>query len=314
MQRAIAELAEGYGMAEVGLSVPASVGVLSGHDQRHGGEPFIDQLVLAFTCGPGGPVADGWLTLGGIGDAGVLQWSSIEIDELRFPIRIESHRIVPDSEGAGFRRGAPSASFEVTPTVGEFELMYLSDGTINPALGARGGGAGATAWQALRDDDGTSTSSICAPASGSGRERRSCAGVAAAAGTATRSIESRAASRRTCGEGIVTRQRAESVYGVVIDDARRGRCRGRTSAHARVPASGARQRIGGARMKAAVIREYGDASVFGSRMSPTRSRGPGRSWSTYARPRSTGATGVSAPGRWCRARSAGRASSSRRSR
>ena len=132
VQRAIAELAEGYGMAEVGLSVPASVGVLSGHDQRHGSEPFIDQLVHAFTCGPGGPVADGWLTLGGIGDAGVLQWSSVEIDELRFPIRIESHRIVPDSEGAGYRRGAPSASFEVTPTVGEFELMYLSDGTDQP--------------------------------------------------------------------------------------------------------------------------------------------------------------------------------------
>ena len=56
VQRAIAELADGYGLAEVGLSVPASVGVMSGHDRRHGDEPFIDQMVLAFTCGPGGPV------------------------------------------------------------------------------------------------------------------------------------------------------------------------------------------------------------------------------------------------------------------
>ena len=140
VQRAIAELAEGYGLAEVGLSVPASVGVLSGHDRATAASRSSTSSCCAFTCGPGGPVADGWLTLGGIGDAGVLQWSSIEIDELRFPVRIESHRIVLDTEGAGFRRGAPSASMEMTPTVGEFELMYLSDGTINPALGARGGG------------------------------------------------------------------------------------------------------------------------------------------------------------------------------
>ena len=219
VQRAIAELAEGYGMAEVGLSVPASVGVLSGHDQRHGGEPFIDQLVHAFTCGPGGPVADGWLTLGGIGDAGVLQWSSVEIDELRFPIRIESHRIVPDSEGAGHRRGAPSASFEVTPTVAEFELMYLSDGTVNPALGARGGGAGATAWQALRDDDGTLHElDLCARIwlrPGTTLMCRCCGG----GGYGDPLDREPARVAKDVGEGIVSRQRAESVYGVVIDDA-----------------------------------------------------------------------------------------------
>jgi N-methylhydantoinase B len=218
VQRAIAELADGYGQAEVGLSVPASVGVLSGHDQRHGGEPFIDQLVRAFTCGPGGPVADGWLTMGGIGDAGVLQWSSVEIDELRFPVRIESHRIVPDSEGAGYRRGAPSAAMELTPTVGEFELMFLSDGTIHPALGARGGGAGATAWQALREADGTT------------RELDLCSRLWLRPGTALLC--------RCCGgggygdpldreplrvakdvrEGIVTRERAATVYGVALDD------------------------------------------------------------------------------------------------
>jgi N-methylhydantoinase B len=218
VQRAIAELAESYGMAEVGLSVPASVGVLSGHDQRHGGEPFIDQLVHAFTCGPGGPVADGWLTLGGIGDAGVLQWSSVEIDELRFPIRIESHRIVPDSEGAGYRRGAPSASFEVTPTVGEFELMYLGDGTINPALGARGGGAGATAWQALRDDDGTIHElDLCARIwlrPGTTLLCRCCGG--GGYGDPLEREPIRVA--KDVGEGIVTKQRAESTYGVVIDE------------------------------------------------------------------------------------------------
>ena len=216
VQRAIAELAEGYGLAEVGLSAPASVGVMSGHDRRHGDEPFIDQLVLAFTCGPGGPVADGWLTLGGIGDAGVLQWNSIEIDELRFPVRIESHRIEIDTEGAGFRRGAPSASMEMTPTVGEFEFMYLSDGTINPALGARGGGPGATAWQALKDADGVHDLDLCARIwlrPGTSLLCRCCGG--GGYGDPLDREPSRV--EKDVREAIVTRERAEAVYGVVFD-------------------------------------------------------------------------------------------------
>ena len=55
------------------LSIPASLAVLSGHDPRHGDEPYIDQLVLAYTGGPGGPSADGWLTFAGLTDAGVLR-------------------------------------------------------------------------------------------------------------------------------------------------------------------------------------------------------------------------------------------------
>ena len=216
VQRAIAELAEGYGLAEVGLSVPASVGVMSGHDRRHGDEPFIDQLVLAFTCGPGGPVADGWLTLGGIGDAGVLQWNSIEIDELRFPVRIESHRIETDTEGAGFRRGAPSASMEMTPTVGEFEFMYLSDGTINPALGARGGGPGATAWQALKDADGVHDLDLCARIwlrPGTSLLCRCCGG----GGYGDPLDREPGRVEKDVREAIVTRERAKAVYGVVFD-------------------------------------------------------------------------------------------------
>jgi N-methylhydantoinase B len=72
VQRGIGELAPGYGMAEVGLSLPASVSVISGNDPRHGGAPFINQLILAWTGGPGGPVEDGWLTMGGPGDGGAL--------------------------------------------------------------------------------------------------------------------------------------------------------------------------------------------------------------------------------------------------
>ena len=218
VQRGIAELAAGHGMAEVGLSVPASVSVLSGHDPRHGDEPYIDQIVLAWTGGPGAPKADGWLTMGGIGDAGVLQRDSVELDELRFPIRIEKQRLVPDTEGAGHRRGAPAAEAEITAIDAEIDAIYLSDGTITPPLGARGGHAGARAWQALRGLDGTTAEvgiydhltirpgetllSRCCGGGGYGDPR-------------TREPE-RVLVDVT--EGLISRERAAAVYGVIIDE------------------------------------------------------------------------------------------------
>jgi N-methylhydantoinase B len=217
VQRAIAEMAEGYGLAEVGYSIPASLAVLSGNDPRHDDEPYIDQIVLAYTGGPGGPWADGWLTMAGLTDAGVLQWNSVELDELRFPIRIDTQRIAIDTEGVGRRRGAPAAELEFTPTDGEIECMYLSDGTINPPLGVRGGGPGATARQATRGSDGVA------------RETELCARLRLRPGTTLLS--------RCCGGGgygdplereparvakdvserIISHQRAFESYGVVLD-------------------------------------------------------------------------------------------------
>jgi N-methylhydantoinase B len=218
VQRGIAELADGFGMAECGLSTPASVGVISGRDQRHGGAAYIDQIVLAWTGGPACALTDGWLTMGGIGDAGVLQRDSVEIDEMRFPLRVDVQRLVPDSEGAGRRRGAPAATLEVTPTAGEIELMFLSDGTLNPPLGARGGGPGAGAAQALRTpagsreelgvwtrvvvEEGTTIVSHCNGGGGYGEPLQ-------------REPERVLADVR---EGDVGRERAAAVYGVVIGD------------------------------------------------------------------------------------------------
>ena len=71
VQRGLAELCDGVGLAEVGLSLPAAWAVICGTDPRHDGRPFINQLILSgVTGGSGGPDADGWLTIGGIGDAG----------------------------------------------------------------------------------------------------------------------------------------------------------------------------------------------------------------------------------------------------
>jgi N-methylhydantoinase B len=218
VQRGLAELCDGVGLAEVGLSLPAAWGVISGTDPRHDGRPFINQLILSgVTGGSGGPDADGWLTLGGIGDAGQPFRDSVEIDELAQPIRILEQRIVPDTEGPGRHRGAPAAYVEYGPVGTSMEVMYASDGSINPARGARGGGDGAPAGQFRRTTDGTVAAlqpyervmvapgetviSVCCSGGGYGQPLERDPELV----------------RADIVEGWITPDRARDVYGVVID-------------------------------------------------------------------------------------------------
>jgi N-methylhydantoinase B len=153
VQRAIAEMGEGFGMAEVGAVIPPSTGVISGCDPRSG-KRFVNQVFLGFTGGAARSGMDGWLTYAHVGNGGMCYQDSVELDELEHPIRVETRRLIIDSEGAGRFRGAPGLLVEFTPIGTPLEVGYVSDGTINPALGARGGGAGGRARQALRRVDG----------------------------------------------------------------------------------------------------------------------------------------------------------------
>src|SRR5439155_1616418 len=133
VQRAIAELGEGIGLAETGLSIPVSSAVISGRDPRADGEPFVNQLMLATSSGGAGPVADGWLGGGACGNGGVLRQDSVEIDEIKHPILVEAQRIVPDSEGAGRNRGGPANYVEYGPVGCSLQVVYAVDGSVNPA-------------------------------------------------------------------------------------------------------------------------------------------------------------------------------------
>jgi N-methylhydantoinase B len=143
VQRGIAELCDGSGLAEVGAVIPAAAGVVSGHDPRKGGEPFVNQIFMVITGGAGAPTADGWLTTFHAGGAGMLRRDSVEVAERRHPLLVYEQRIVPDTEGAGRFRGAPSARVEYGPIGTSIVVAYGSDGAVNPALGARGGLEGA---------------------------------------------------------------------------------------------------------------------------------------------------------------------------
>jgi N-methylhydantoinase B len=155
VQRAFAELGDGHGMAEPGPFGAPAAAVISGVDERHDGEAFVNQIFLPLTGGAGGPLNDGWLTICHAGNGGMLFVDSVEVDELNFPMLVHEQRIEPDTEGAGRFRGAPSARIEYGPAGEELNLLYASDGQINPAAGARGGLAGSPSRQWRRRRDGS---------------------------------------------------------------------------------------------------------------------------------------------------------------
>ena len=107
--------------------------------------------------GPGTPHTDGWLTMTTMGNAGMPLLDSIEVDEIHHPMVIHQRRLIADGEGAGQFRGAPGMRVEFGPMGCDMELGYVSDGSINPAKGARGGMSAAPASHYKRAPDGSLT-------------------------------------------------------------------------------------------------------------------------------------------------------------
>ena len=154
VQRAIAELGDGHGMAEVGGVIPPSCGVISGTDPRSG-ERFVNQIFLGFGAGAAAPETDAWITIAHVGNAGLCYQDSIEVDEMVFPITVKGRHFITDSGGAGRQRGGAGAFVEFGPVDGcRLEVGYVSNGAVNPANGARGGGQGAVARQYRRNHNG----------------------------------------------------------------------------------------------------------------------------------------------------------------
>jgi N-methylhydantoinase B len=217
VQLAIAKLGFGHGLAEAGGFGAPSAAVISGRDSRADARPFVNQLFLVLSGGPGNPHQDGWLTFCHAGNGGMLYVDSVELDELMFPILIRTQRVEPDTEGAGRRRGAPSVRVEYGPLADDLTVIYAGDGHVNAAKGAAGGLAGSTAEQYRRDLDG-----VLHPLAGWGEivlapgEAIVCK-TAAGGGYGSpfeREVELVA---RDVREGWITPARARSVYKVAVD-------------------------------------------------------------------------------------------------
>ncbi|MDH3688271.1 MAG: hydantoinase B/oxoprolinase family protein [Gammaproteobacteria bacterium] len=218
VQRALAELGEDIGMADGGAAIPAAAGVISGKDLRHGGAPFCNEIILGGGAGPGNPFTDGWLTMLTMGNAGMPYLDSIEVDEIHHPIRITERRIIPDSEGAGKFRGGPSTRIEFGPVDSTLEVGYVSDGTVNPAKGARGGSSAYPNRHYRRKRDGT-LEPITEVSVQTTLEPGEFIVSETAGGGGYGPIWERdlGAVRKDVQEGWISAKRAAEVYGVVIN-------------------------------------------------------------------------------------------------
>lgn len=143
VQRALADLGDGYGLAEGGIGMGAGISVVSGTDARRGGAPYVNQMILGNNGGPASPTCDGWLTYGVPVVAGLMYRDSVEIDELKYPIRVRELRISQDVAGGGRTRGAPGLDLTYGPTEDPMVVVFAADGQKNPPRGVLGGGDGA---------------------------------------------------------------------------------------------------------------------------------------------------------------------------
>ena len=207
---------DGVGLAEYGYGVPPAGSVISGTDPRSG-KPFINQIQLAVTLGPGGPHADGWITAYTAGGAGMMYKDSVEIDEIKHPFRVLEQRLLPDTAGDGRFRGSPGAIVRMQAVDAPITFMTNSDGVDDPARGVRGGTDGAIPDQWLELEDGSvrRIDAFHRETIQPGQTMVSvCGGGAGYGSPLERPV---AAVLKDALEGWISYERAARVYGVVID-------------------------------------------------------------------------------------------------
>lgn len=217
VQRALAEIGDGIGMADGGAVIPAAGAVISGKDPRFGGAPFCNEVILGGGGGPGTPTTDGWLTMLTLGNAGMPFVDSIEVDEIHHPMIIHERRLITDGEGAGKHRGAPGFRIEFGPVGCDMEIGYVSDGTLNPAKGARGGHGAAPArhWKRKRSGEVQPVPDISAQyVLADGESVISCTAGGGGYGPPHERSPSRV--EKDVREHWVSVKKAEEVYGVVF--------------------------------------------------------------------------------------------------
>jgi N-methylhydantoinase B len=138
-QSAFAQLGDGHGLSEGGTGLGAGMAVISGKDHRRGDAPFVNRMMLSTNGGPASPVADGWVNYAIPVIAGLMYRDSVEVDELKHPIRVNSLEIVADSSGAGRHRGAPAQQIELAATGNAVTAVISCDGQHAAPRGVVGG-------------------------------------------------------------------------------------------------------------------------------------------------------------------------------
>ncbi|RJQ84199.1 hydantoinase B/oxoprolinase family protein [Amycolatopsis panacis] len=215
---AFATLGAPHGVAEGAVGMSVSSAVVSGHDARYGGRPYVNQLISGVGGGPGSADADGWVTWGLPCVGGLMYRDSIEVVESKIPMLYEHLRLVPDTGGAGEHRGALAADVAYGPRFDEMTVIFPGDGQETPPRGVRGG------------LDGVPSRAYLVAADGTQQPLPSAGNVVVRPGETVRGFETSGGGygdpfarqadlvARDVREGWVTREAALDVYGVVLVD------------------------------------------------------------------------------------------------
>jgi N-methylhydantoinase B len=214
-QAAFAELGDGFGLAEGGLGMGISYAVISGLDARTQA-PYVNQIFLGSTGGPGGPVADGWPTYYLPVAASLMYHDSTEVDEQKYPLHVHEKRLIPDSEGAGRQRGALGSRVVYGTANLPMTLAYTFDGHVNPPRGARGGGTGSRADGWKLDGAGERVDLPMATTLEIQPGERVVSLTSGGGGYGDPLDRDPALVAHDVAEGWVSPQRAADVYGVVL--------------------------------------------------------------------------------------------------
>jgi N-methylhydantoinase B len=213
-----------YGQAEGGLGIPASRAVISGSDPRRAGARYINQIFLGSTGGPATSDCDGWLTFIVPVSGGFCYRDSVEIDEQKYPITVRSVAVVPDSGGAGRVQGAPATLVEYGPaTATPVRVVYSSDGHHFPARGVLGGlEGGASNVEKVDAEGGVTALPLVGDLELQPGEyiRALTCGGGGYGDPAERAAER---VRRDVEEGLLSEERARTVYGLAMATGRQGR-------------------------------------------------------------------------------------------
>jgi N-methylhydantoinase B len=215
-QSAFAQLGDGHGLSEGGTGLGAGMAVISGKDHRRGDAPFVNRMMLSTNGGPSSPVADGWVNYAIPVIAGLMYRDSVEVDELKHPIRVNSLEIVQDSSGAGRQRGAPAQQIELAATGNPVTAVISCDGQHAPPRGVVGG------------QDGTAGKTWLVEGNGEANRLPNVVQVTLQKGQALRGRDSagggygspldRPPARvlHDVMEGWESRQKAREIYGVIF--------------------------------------------------------------------------------------------------
>jgi len=215
-QSAFAQLGDGHGLSEGGTGLGAGMAVISGKDHRRGDAPFVNRMMLSTNGGPASPVADGWVNYAIPVIAGLMYRDSVEVDELKHPIRVNSLEIVPDSSGAGRHRGAPAQQIELVATGNPVTAVISCDGQHAPprgVVGGRNGTAGKT-WLVGENGDAARLPNVVQVTLQKGQALRGRDSSGGGYGSPLeRSLER---VHHDVLEGWESREKARDIYGVIF--------------------------------------------------------------------------------------------------